>query len=226
MNAIAMPERGSGPLVPSRTERQYRNALRHTRRVRILKIALPAASALFVAAFIAASWIGTIVPDGVSIESAAIEDGKVVMRNPVMTGQNAALQPYSMKAAKAVQDLKTPDLIELQEILADIPVSETMTAKIAASRGVYDRGAQTMVLDQPFTVETSEGMTVDLMSARIDMGGGTVTTDEPVSIRNAQSSVVAKSMQILDKGHSIVFENQVRMVIDPSALDRNSGTGN
>jgi lipopolysaccharide export system protein LptC len=81
-----------------------------------------------------------------------------------------------------------------------------------------------MVLDQPFTVETSEGMTADLKSAQIDMGVGTVTTTEPVTIRNTQSSVVAKSMQILDKGRSIVFENEVRMIIEPGAMDRKPGT--
>jgi len=221
-----MPGRGSDPVALSRTERQYRTALRHSRRVRFLKVALPAASALFIVGFIATSWLRTIVPDGVSIESAAIEDGKVIMRNPVMTGQNGAAQPYSMRAAKAVQDLKTPDVIELQEITADMPVSDSVTAKVTADRGVYDRAKQTMVLDQPFEVTTSEGMTAELKSAEIDMGNGTVTTAEPVTIRNAQSRVVAKSMQILDKGHSIVFENEVRMVIDPSALDRKSGTGN
>lgn len=224
MQATATTASASGSTGLSRTERQYRTALRHSRRVRILKVALPAASAVFVAGFFAASWIGSSLPDGVSIESAAIEDGKVIMRNPVMTGQNADLQPYTMKAVRAVQDLKTPDVIELQEITADVPVSGDMTAKITANRGVYDRGRQTMVLDQPFKVETSEGMTADLKSAQIDMGGGTVTTTEPVTIRNAQSSVVAKSMQILDKGRSIVFENEVRMVIEPGAMDRKPGT--
>lgn len=210
--------RRSGSL--SRTERQYRYALRHSRRVRRLKIALPLASGLLIFGFFALSWIGTSLPEGVSIESTAIEGGKIVMRSPVMTGETGSGQPYSMRAAKAIQDLTTPDLIELEEITANIPVSADLMAKLVASRGLYNRTAETMVLNEPFEVETSKGMKANLKSAEIDMNAGTVATREPVSVATAEMSVVADSMRILDKGRSILFQDNVRMTIDPSALNK------
>ena len=67
---------------------QYQLALRHSRRVRRLKIALPAASFLLVAGFLVVSFLATQLPDGVTVTSASIEDGKLVMYRPTLTGEN------------------------------------------------------------------------------------------------------------------------------------------
>lgn len=218
MDATAISQTGKSASLPSRTTRQYRIAVRHSRHVRLLKLALPGAAAVLIAGFVAVSWIGTQIPEGVSVESTGIADGKIVMRNPVMTGQNAEGQPYTLKALKAIQDITTPERITLEDIEASMPVSADMTAQLAASRGVFDRAAQTMKLTEPFTVTTSDGMTARMRSADIDIEAGKVVANAPVSVETDNASIVANSMQILDKGKTIVFEDKVRMTIDPSAM--------
>jgi lipopolysaccharide export system protein LptC len=190
----------------------------HSRRVKALKILLPLASVLVVIGFVAVSFVDTLVPEGVEIESVAVRDGKLVMQNPVMSGQTSDGRPYRMEALRAVQDLATPDVIVLETIRADLPVSAGETAVLEAASAIFDRSAQTLVFKQPFKVESEGGVSVEMQSANIDMTTSEMTTSDPVAIRSGEASVVAKSMKMQDKGRLIILENQVRMTINPSAI--------
>ena len=143
-----------------------------------------------------------------------------------MSGQGSDARPYTMRAARAVQDLTTPDVIVLEEIVADLPVSNGDKAVLNALSGTYDRAAQTLEFDQPFTVTTEAGMQADLQSADIDIAGGEMSTSQPVSVRSKEASVVAQSMQMTDKGRVIIFQDKVRMTINPSALKSKDGATN
>ncbi|MBW3097593.1 LPS export ABC transporter periplasmic protein LptC [Pseudohoeflea coraliihabitans] len=205
-----------------RSDRQYRKALRHSRTVGRLKILLPMLSALLIAGFFAVSWLANQVPDGVTVTATAIEDGKLVMYRPTLTGENGRNQAYELRAARAVQDLTTPDIFALQEIVARVPIADDQFASLTAQSGTVDREAETLRFDQPFRVETDDGMTADLQAAVIDIAAGEVASDGPVEIRTSQVRVDAESMRLLDKGGTIIFEHKVRMTIDPKALDRGS----
>ena len=216
---------GSGSYA-GRSHAEYRRALAHSRLVRVLKILLPASAALIIIGFIAVSWVDGLVPEGVGIESVMIRDGKLVMQNPVMSGQGPGARPYTMRAARAVQDLTAPDVIVLEDIVADLPVSNGDKAVLSAIGGTYDKAAQTMVFDKPFTVKSEGGLSAQMSSASIDLANGGLTSDEPVSIDSGNASVVAQSMQMTDKGRVIIFQDKVRMTINPSAIKPKDGATN
>lgn len=218
-----MPGRGD---YAGRSHTEYRRARIHSRRVRILKIVLPLSALAVVVAFVAVSWLGGLVPEGVGIESVTINDGKLVMKNPVMSGQSSDARPYTMRALQAVQDLANPDVIELEDIVADLPVADGDKAVLKALSGTYDRTAQTLVFNQAFTVTTGAGMAAELQSADIDLASGGLVTKAPVSIRSPDASVVAQSMEMQDKGRVIIFQDKVRMTINPSALKPKDGATN
>ncbi|KGF68204.1 hypothetical protein LL06_17925 [Hoeflea sp. BAL378] len=226
MSASTVSEVPGSGAYAGRSHAEYRRARRHSRLVRILKILLPLSAGLIVMAFVAVSWLDQMGPEGVEIESVSLRDGKLVMQNPVMSGQGSDARPYTMQAARAIQDLTTPDVIMLEEIVADLPVSNGDKAVLKALSGIYDRAAQTLEFDQPFTVTTEAGMQADLQSADIDIAGGEMSTSEPVSVRSKEASVVAQSMQMQDKGRVIVFKDKVRMTINPSALKSKDGATN
>ena len=202
----------------ARSHREYRRAQRHTRLVRFLKIALPVVSALMIVGFIGISMISSQVPDDVEIASAGIEDGKLVMESPVMSGHSANGDPYLMRAERAVQDLTTPSMIALEGISADLPAGGRGKAILSATRGLYDRNQEILTFTEPFSVEMADGMTAGIGAARIDLASGTLVSDAPVSIRASGSDIVAQSFEMQDKGNTIIFRNQVRMTIQPSML--------
>lgn len=226
MSISTLPELPGDRSYAGRSHAEYRRALTHSRNVRLLKAMLPLSALLVVAAFVAVSWIDSLSMEGVGIESVAFKDGKLVMQNPVMSGQSSDARPYSMRALRAIQDLSATDVIVLEEIVADLPISNGDTAVLNAASGIYNRTAQTLVFDQAFTVTSENGISAELQSADIDLANGGLTTSQPVSISSGEASVVAQSMEMQDKGRVIIFHDKVRMTIKPSALKSKDGATN
>lgn len=209
---------GSGAEV-SRAAREYRKGQRHSAWVKRLKILLPVVSIGLAIAFVVASIAFRVAPADIVFDRMTMENGVIVMENPALSGQNDGQRTFSMNAARATQNVATPDVITLSEINAELPVGDDdEIASVEAERGVYDRLLQTLVLDAPFTVRATGGLEVDLQSARFDMGVGAMETNDGVVIRNGKTSLVAQSVRIRDNGAIIVFERDVRMIIDPSTL--------
>ena len=226
MSASTLSEVPGAGAYAGRSHAEYRRARTHTNWVRILKVLLPLSAALVMVSFFAVSWVGSMTPEGLEIESVAVRDGKLIMQNPVMSGQGSDARPYNMRALRAIQDLTTPDVIVLEEIVADLPINDQDKAVLNAASGTYDRTAQTLVFDQPFTVTSDSGIAAELQSADIDLEAGELTSSAPVSIRSGEASVVAQSMKMQDKGRVIIFEDKVRMTINPSALRSKDGVTN
>jgi lipopolysaccharide export system protein LptC len=208
----------AGGVFGRRSARQYELALRHSRRVAWLKFLLPAASLGVIAAFIAVSWLARVVPDNMSIDRTSIENGTIVMDNPVLTGQTDNGRTFTVRARQASQSVGAPDVITLSDIGAALPVTDEETAEVIAESGIYDRGSDTLTLDAPFRVESSNGLTVEMRSARFDLGARSMASKEPVTIRNGETSLVADSVRMQDNGDTIIFSGGVVMTIDPSTI--------
>ncbi|OQP84892.1 LPS export ABC transporter periplasmic protein LptC [Rhizobium rhizosphaerae] len=196
----------------------YRRAVRHSQRVRRLKIVLPIAALVIAAVFLVVSVAHTFLPEHLNIESATIEDGKIVMQSPAISGRNPQNISYSMKAQRALQDIANPDQITLENIQAEMPVNDTTIATVNAKSGIYDRGKNTLDMNAPFTVSMNNGLLAEFNSAYLDINAGEMRSDKPIAVRLNGGSIVAKKLDMTDKGHNIIFEGDVKVVVDPSAL--------
>ena len=196
----------------------YKAALRHSRRVRLLKFAIPVTALMAAVVFVGTTMLSRVLPEGASVDSAAIAAGKLVMNNPVMTGQIEEGRNYSVRAMRAVQDLAAKSVIRLEDIVAEFPFNGSEMAVLSAISGIYNRDEQFLSLDQPFTVTTEAGMTADLNSALIDIESGVLTSDQEVTIDTDKATLVAQSMVMEDRGAKITFDKGVRMTIKPGAV--------
>jgi lipopolysaccharide export system protein LptC len=201
----------------------YQAALRHSARVRKLRVWLPISAAIISLLFIGISVIRAYLPENLSIEDARIENGKIVMERPAIAGRNDDGISYSMTAVRALQDIQNPNMITLENVKAAVPVNEDTIARVIAKEGIFDRGTDGMQMTAPFDVNLSNGITAKFQSARLDVVGGTLDTDEPVTIDTEQASIVAQSLKITDKGKTITFAGQVRVNIEAAAV-RNKGS--
>lgn len=197
----------------------FRAAERHSRRVRFLKFALPTIALVGAGVF---SWFTffstTNIPSNISLDSAGIQDGKLVMTNPKLDGFTKDKLPYKMSAARALQDVGNSSLITLENINAEIPVGSQLRAQVQAKSGLYDNANRQLKLDNDITLTTSDGMKAQLKSADINIEANTMSSDQPVRIENSSASIVADSMKITESGKVMVFEKGVRLVIQPAKL--------
>ena len=199
-------------------EREFASARSHSRRVRWLKVTLPVAAALMALGFFGYSYVSSPLPLDIDISGAAVSDGKLVMTEPKLDGFTKDNLPYSMRAARALQNLDSTGLIELQEMKARLPVDDTNFATVDAPRGVYDRDKNTLEIPGTITVTTTDGMEASLKSAFIDLGKGDFHTLDPVEIALNGTRIAADSMTVLENGKVLVFEKRVKLELSPGKI--------
>jgi len=197
-------------------QRAYRSARSHSGRVRAAKVILPVLAVLAILVTVGWMWLSRVTPDiGMDLTSTAIRDGKLIMANPKLDGLTSGDQPYSVRAARAIQDLTGTKTIDLERLQADVPLSADVTARITSNAGRYNSEANTLDLMDTIRVNTTDGMSAELETAAIDLQKGSMATPDPVRISMPGAVIEADRLTIEDRGRRLLFESQVKLVVQP-----------
>ncbi|ESX19881.1 MULTISPECIES: LPS export ABC transporter periplasmic protein LptC [unclassified Mesorhizobium] len=207
------------PTAPAGTRGDaFDRAQRHSRRVRVLKFAVPVLAAGIAVAFPVYSYLAAPINISIQADGTAFADGKLVMANPKLNGFTKDKLPYSLTALRAIQDVGKQDIIELEGIHAKLPLTADNVATVDAKRGIYNRNANTMDMTSNVTVTTTDGVAAIFKSVFLDMGKGSMKTGDAVDVSRNGSRITAGSMSVEDNGKVIVFENKVSVHIDPATM--------
>ena len=198
--------------------REFSRAKKSSRRVRFLKLGLPIIAVTIVAAGVALTWLARSLPDNLSVASTSIDDGRVVMQDPRMSGLDSRNRPYQLIAERAFQSL-TGGGVDLEKLSAKIAVNDDTEADIKAASGHYDQASQNLVLSGGIGVTTTSGIHIEMASATIDFGGGNLDGQGPVTIKTPNQSIEASSLTVSDGGKTLSFGGRVKMRIDPAVVD-------
>jgi lipopolysaccharide export system protein LptC len=217
--------RQSAPQPPqTRSASEFASAERHSRRVRLIKLALPLAALFGIGFFSAATFLVSADTAPPPASPVTMNDGRIVMAKPKLEGFTADKRPYKMTAERAIQDSAKANVVELQQITADLPFGRDATATLTADAGLLDNVSSLLELTDNIKLVTSDGMTVKLSAAKIDIAKNSVSSDKPVDIDMDGSHLTAESMQIMDGGKIMKFERKVRMNIAKAKLDKASAS--
>ena len=203
------------PAYDAGLEARFANAARHSRMVRVLRIAVPAAVVLAMAAIVAISVFNPfrmLLPKlPVDISNMVVSGTKITMELPHMAGFSSDRRPYELTAKTAVQDLTDPDHVELNIIRAKVQMEDRSTVTMDARTGHYDSKQQTLDLRKDIFLQSSTGYEAKLSQALLDINKGTVTSDEHVDVKLLNGTLVADRLRILNSGEVVRFEGNVVM---------------
>lgn len=202
------------PRAGARTEREFTRARRHSRVVRFLKVGLPIIAALIVAGGLLAIWLARSLPDNVSFSGTSIQDGRVVMQDPRMSGVDSRNRPYELIAQRAFQSI-TGGGVDLEHVNARIAIDDENTATIDAADGHYDQRGGEMQLSNGIAVKTTNGITIGMDKADIDIAKGVLTGSGPVKIVTPNQTIESKSVRVADGGKILSFGGGVKLTIAP-----------
>jgi lipopolysaccharide export system protein LptC len=192
--------------------RAFAAAKRHSRLVRLLRIATPAAAVLAVATMIAVAVLDPFRHEvaGLSVGEFSVDGSKIVMSRPRLTGTRKDGRGYVVNAAKAIQDVAHPAAVELKEIDGDVAMADDSRMRIKAANGLYDNVHQFLKLTQDVHLR-SPSYDVTLSSADIDFKSGVYRSDQPVSVVTSSGATIhADSAEARDNGAELTFVGHVR----------------
>jgi lipopolysaccharide export system protein LptC len=207
------------PAYQAGMEARFAIAARHSRIVRALRIAVPAAVILSMAAIVVVSTFNNpfrmLLPKlPLEMDNLVVSGTKITMESPHMSGYTQDRRPYEVWAKTATQDVTDPDHVDLRTLRAKVLMEDQSTVTLDALNGLMDNKQQTLDLHKDIYLQTSTGYEAWLSQAFVDMAKGTVTSDEHVDVKWADGKVSSDRLKITGGGEVVRFEGHVVMNID------------
>jgi lipopolysaccharide export system protein LptC len=216
------------PAYQARLDARFAMAARHSRMVRILRVAVPAAVVLAMAGVIGISifnpfrMLAQKIP--LDIGNVVVSGSKITMEAPHLSGYTPDQRPYEMWAKTAVQDVTNPDHVELNKLRTKLLMQDGSTVFLDSLTGFFDNKAQTLDLQKDIFLQTTTGYEARLNQAHIDMAKNTVDSDQHVDVKLTNGTLSADRLRIINGGEVIRFEGNVVMYLDHLNTDDTSQT--
>jgi lipopolysaccharide export system protein LptC len=198
-------------------DRAFRKAARHSRLVRLLRVAVPTLVVVGVVALGLATWFNPTrllakLPTGASLGSVGISGTKVTMALPRLEGFTRDARPYQMTAKTALQDLLKPDNVELTEIRTKMETGDKAVVEMTAATGLYHSKADQLILREKIVIKSTSGYEGHLTEAVVDMRSGYIVSDKPVEVKLLNGILTASRLAV--EGELIRFDGGVTLNMD------------
>jgi lipopolysaccharide export system protein LptC len=216
VNSVQNPAQNPGYVTG--LEARFAAAARHSRMVRILRIAVPAVVGLSMASIIFVSVYNPfreMIPKlPVEMDNLVVSGTKITMESPHIAGFSAEGRPYEMWAKAAIQDVTDPDHVELKTIRAKVAQQDQSTVTMDARTGFFDNKKQLLDLREDIFLQSSTGYEAKLTQAFVDINKGNVSSDEHVDVKLLEGTLTADRLRIYNSGELVRFEGNVVMNLD------------
>lgn len=212
MNSVQNPAYLAG------LEARFAVAARHSRRVRVLRVAVPVIVVVAMGAIVAVSIFNPfriLLPKlPVDFGNVVVSGTKITMESPHMAGFSADKRPYEVWAKTATQDVTAPDHVELNALRAKMLNEDQSTVTLVARDGLMNTKDQMLDLHHDIYVQTSTGNEAWMSQATVDMAKGDVASDEHVDVKFIGGTVSSDRLRVTGGGEVVRFEGNVVMHLD------------
>jgi lipopolysaccharide export system protein LptC len=186
---------------------------RYSRRVALLKLALPAIGASLLLMVVA--W-PRIAPLFDRFRLAAIdlrEARELRMINPRYAGTDRDGHPVVITAAVGRQLPQRDDVMSLDQPVAHLQSHSGATIVVTSESGVYQTQTQFLDMFGKVTVTHENGSTFVTNSARLDGANDAAEGHEPVEGHGPQGDIAAQGFRLIDKGDIVIFTGQSTLLL-------------
>ena len=212
MNSVQNPAYQAG------MEARFAIAARHSRMVRVLRVAVPVAVAVALAVIIAISIFNPfrmLLPKlPLDVGNLVVSGTRITMEAPHLSGYTPDRRPYDVWAKTATQDVTDPDHLDLKTLRAKVRMEDQSIVTLDAKNGSMNTKDQLLDLHDDIFLQTSAGYEARLSQAFVDMGKGTVNSDEHVDVKLTNGTLSSDRLRITGGGEVVRFEGNVVMNLD------------
>ena len=213
MNSVQTPPYQAG------MDARFAIAARHSRMVRVLRVAVPAAVVLAMTAIVFVSVYNPfrmLLPKlPVDIGNLVVSGTKITMEAPHMSGFTPDHRPYEVWAKTATQDLTDPDKVDLRTLRAKVLMEDRTTSiTLDARSGLFNSKTQLLDLRKDILLQSSSGYEARMSQALVDIVKSTVTSEEHVDVKLLNGTLSADRLRITGGGEVVRFEGNVVLNLD------------
>jgi lipopolysaccharide export system protein LptC len=202
-------------------DRAFRRAMRHSRRVRRLRVVLPVLLALILTATALVRWLDplrVLASLPASTKGLVISGTKIKMEAPKLSGYTNDSRRYELSAESAAQDITKPNIIELNQVRAKLQAPDNSTVNLSAVEGVFDRSTGMLTLDREIKLASDNGLEIRLDDAIINTVTSEVVSSKPVEMKTQQGTIRSDRLEVLRGGEVVSFIGGVVVTLATSDL--------
>jgi len=216
--AATMRDPGDVSFAGSDRKRAFRLAARHSRLVRLMRRAIPAALIVVLVGVVANAYFKPLqILAKLPVDRVVLSGSKINMEAPHIAGFTRDNRPYDLTARTAAQDLTNPGVLELSDVLAHVALQDHSRMELRAKNGIYDTKSDLMELKTNIVITTSTGYIVHLDEAKIDNKAGRIVSDRPVAVTMTNGTIDARGLEVVEGGDVIRFTNGVESHFVPQS---------
>ncbi|MEM9223163.1 MAG: LPS export ABC transporter periplasmic protein LptC [Pseudomonadota bacterium] len=214
MTDIAATAGSPSTSVLRRTAERHQ-AVRHSRRVKRLRIVLPMVSGLIAVGLVGVAVLPKLFPIAALAGLSLTADG-LVMNSPRLAGHLGEGRRYEVVAERAVQSLLNPSQLSLEGLTADLDMGKGEQVTIEGNQASYDTDTEVLELDGGVSINSSDGSQMSLPGAIVRLRDGTVTGEGAISITSPKGHIRAGGIRVSDGGDIIRLTRGVSITIHPA----------
>jgi lipopolysaccharide export system protein LptC len=212
VSAYSSVSTAGGALVPRVNAALVAKVRRHSRHVRVLRVAVPLFVVLGIGAIAGLTFFNPLrALTGLNIDPGklALSGTKITMQGPRMQGFTSDGRPYEFNASAAAQDIGKPDILELKDIHARMELPNQGSVEMSALAGLYDTKADLLRINDNIVLKSTTGYDGVLTEAVIEIKKGRVVSDQPVEVKMLNGTLKANRMEITNSGELARFDGGV-----------------
>jgi len=189
----------------------------HSRKVFILRLALPAVAVLLVCVVAVWAQWGTIEARfRIGFAQINPEEAKTLrMVKPRFAGTNKRSQPFTLTADEARRARPGADQIVLKNPKGDITTDSGAWVALMAAKGNYAQKKQVLDLGGGVDLYHDKGMHFASPTARINLQTGVAEGKDPVTGSGPSIDVTGEGFKVLDGGKTVVFTGKSKAILYP-----------
>ena len=186
---------------------------RYSRRVALLKMALPAIGLTLLLLVIAWPRLAPLF-DRLRFPAIDLREARELrMLKPRYAGTDRNGNPFVVTAAVGRQVPERNDVMALDEPRADVKSRSGASMIVTADSGVYQTQTQFLDAFGHVTLAHENGTTIVTASARLDAANNAAEGHDRVEGHGPNGDIVAQGFRIIDKGAIVIFTGHSNMLL-------------
>jgi lipopolysaccharide export system protein LptA len=217
---------GSPPPNATDRVRAFSLARRHSRIVKVLRLALPSAALACALAYIVtltASW--KLGAGRLNMGQVELTADDLTMKNPSYFGLTNDGGRYEVHAKQAIVELSNQAPIKLIDIDGDLTQADHVATKLKAKHGLLDNAKSELELFDGIQIDASNGMSARLSRAMVYSKEHRIVSKHPVDVTMTTGTVHGAAMTMDTGTREVAFAGNVMVHLKPTAQGGQTAAG-